>query len=152
MSKLGKSISIILLSLAFTMASAQDWVEESNEYTTVILKAQSQFVPEGASSLGLTEFDDSIMDLGPDLFARTTAVDQALVKQTGEWLSTSEDPKVIQDLLPRWIAAEKDWEQLRAEKIEKNTEKASEWEIYQSKKYIDLSKFKVHRLAKVQSA
>jgi len=42
--------------------------------------------------------------------------------------------KYFQDLLPRWIAAEKDWEQLRAEKIEKNTEKASEWEIYQSKK------------------
>ena len=84
MSKISKSISIILLSLVFATASARDWVDESNEYTTVVLKAQSQFQPEGASRLGLDEFDESIMDLGPDLFARTTAVDRALVEQTRE--------------------------------------------------------------------
>ena len=72
-------MSTILLSLVFTTATAQDWVDESNEHTTVVLKAQSQFQPEGATSLGLTEFDESIMDLGPDLFARTTAVDRKLV-------------------------------------------------------------------------
>jgi hypothetical protein len=43
-------------------ASTRDWVGESNGYTTVILKAQSQFQPEGASSLSLDEFDESIMD------------------------------------------------------------------------------------------
>ncbi|HEY5775580.1 MAG TPA: DUF885 domain-containing protein [Xanthomonadales bacterium] len=88
----------ILLSLVFTTASARDWVDESNEYTTVVLKAQSQFQPEGASGLGLTEFDDSIMDLGPDLYARSIAVDEELVAQTSAWLRTSENPKVIQDL------------------------------------------------------
>ena len=98
MSKLNKFMSTILLSLVFATASAQDWVSESDEYTTVVLKAQSQFQPEGATSLGLTEFDESIMDLGPDLFARTTAVDRELIEQTGEWLRTSENPKVIQDL------------------------------------------------------
>lgn len=98
MSKIRKSISILLLSLVFATAYAQDWVDESNEYTSVILKAQSQFQPEGASSLGLTEFDDEIMDLGPDLFSRTVDVDRALVKQTREWLRTTENPKVVQDL------------------------------------------------------
>ncbi|MGA9575039.1 MAG: DUF885 domain-containing protein [Lysobacterales bacterium] len=98
MRKIYQSISIILLSLVFATAYAQDWVAESDAYTTQILKAQSQFQPEGASSLGLAEFDESIMDLGPDLFARTIAVDEALVEQTQEWLRTSEDPRVIQDL------------------------------------------------------
>ena len=93
-----KFTAAILLSLVCVTASAQDWVDESNEYTTVVLKAQSQFQPEGATSLGLTEFDESIMDLGPDLFARSTAVDRELVVQTREWLRTSENPKVIQDL------------------------------------------------------
>jgi len=93
-----KLTSTILLSLVCATASAQDWVEESNEHTTVVLKAQSQFQPEGASSLGLTEFDESIMDLGPDLFARSTAVDRELVVQTQAWLRTTENPKVIQDL------------------------------------------------------
>ena len=38
------------------------------------------------------------MDLGPDLFARTVAVDMELLEMTQEWLRTSENPKVIQDL------------------------------------------------------
>ena len=98
MNRLNKIISAVLLSLIFATASAQQWVEESNEHTNVVLKAQSQFQPEGATSLGLTEFDDSVMDLGPDLYARTIAVDKELVQMTDEWLRTSENPKVIQDL------------------------------------------------------
>jgi len=98
MNKVIRFTSILLLCLVFATASAQDWVKESDEHTTVVLKAQSQFQPEGASSLGLTEFDESIMDLGPDLFARTTAVDKKLVKQTQLWLQSTENPKVIQDL------------------------------------------------------
>jgi hypothetical protein len=98
MNRKSKFVSTFLLILVFATASAQDWVEESNEYTTVVLKAQSQFVPEGASSLGLTEYDESIMDLGPDLYARSTEVDRALVEQTREWLRTAEHPRVIQDL------------------------------------------------------
>ena len=42
--------------------------------------------------------------------------------------------KYFQDLLPQWIAAEKEWDQLRAEIIGKNPDKSSEWEIYQEKK------------------
>ncbi len=98
MNKISQFASTLLLSLVFVSAHARDWVEESNEYTTVVLKAQSQFVPEGASSLGLTEYDESIMDLGPDLYARTREVDRALVEQTREWLRTAENPRVIQDL------------------------------------------------------
>jgi hypothetical protein len=98
MKKINNFTWAILLSLVFTTASAQDWVKESDEYTTVVLKAQSQFQPEGASSLGMTEFDESTMDLGPDLYARSIAVDEELVEQTREWLRTAENPKVIQDL------------------------------------------------------
>ncbi len=42
--------------------------------------------------------------------------------------------KYFQDLLPQWIAAEKEWDQLRAEIIGENPDKSSEWEIYQEKK------------------
>ena len=98
MNTISKFTSLILLSLVFTTVSAQQWVEESNEHTTVVLEAQSQFQPEGATRLGLTQFDGSIMDLGPDLFTRTIAVDEELVELTREWLRTSENPMVTQDL------------------------------------------------------
>jgi hypothetical protein len=98
MTSIIKLTYLILLSLVFTTVSAQEWVEESNQHTTVVLEAQAQFQPEGATRLGLTQFDESIMDLGPDLFARTLAVDEELVELTREWLRTTENPMVIQDL------------------------------------------------------
>lgn len=98
MNSISKLTCLILLSLVFTTLSAQEWVEESNQHTTVVLEAQSQFQPEGATRLGLTQFDESIMDLGPDLFTRTIAVDEELVELTREWLRTTENPMVIQDL------------------------------------------------------
>jgi hypothetical protein len=93
--------SAIFLSLACLAAYAQDsqdWVKESDAHTMVVLKAQGQFQPEGVSGLGLTEFDADIIDLKPGLFDRTVAVDKGLIAQTQEWLRTTENPKVIQDL------------------------------------------------------
>jgi hypothetical protein len=98
MNKISKITLTSLLSLVTATASAQQWVEESNEHTNVVLKAQSQFQPEGATGLGLTEFDASVLDLGPDLFARSVAVDKEMIEMTREWLRTTENPKVIQDL------------------------------------------------------
>jgi hypothetical protein len=90
--------AFVVLTGVSTSALAMDWVEESDKHTQVILKAQSQFQPEGASGLGLAEFDEAIFDLGPDLFERSTAVNRELVEMTKEWLKTAENPKVIQDL------------------------------------------------------
>ena len=81
-----------------TQADAQDWVEESDKHTQAVIKAQSRFDPESASSLGLDEFDAMIMDIGPRLFERSTAVDRELVELTRQRLRTAEHPKVIQDL------------------------------------------------------
>jgi hypothetical protein len=89
---------LLCLPLVISSALAQDWVEESNEYTQVVLKAQVQFQPEGGSSLGMSEFDEQVIDLAPNLFERTTAEDRKLVAMTQEWLKTAEHPKVIQDL------------------------------------------------------
>ena len=81
-----------------TQAPAQDWVKESDEHTQAVIKAQSRFDPEAASGLGLDEFDAMIMDIGPRLFERSTAVDRELVELTRQRLRTAEHPKVIQDL------------------------------------------------------
>jgi hypothetical protein len=94
----GKITLALLLCLASVAAYAQEWVKESNEHTRVVLKAQSQFQPEGASGLGLTEFDTAVMDLEPDVYARSIAVDQALLAKTQDWLRTTENPKVLQDI------------------------------------------------------
>ncbi|MFT5371291.1 MAG: hypothetical protein ACI9H8_001820 [Lysobacterales bacterium] len=89
---------LLCLPLMISNVLAQDWVEESDEYTQVVLKAQVQFQPEAGSSLGMSEFDEQVVDLQPNLFERTTAEDRKLMGMTQEWLRTAEHPKVIQDL------------------------------------------------------
>jgi hypothetical protein len=84
--------------MAVSTALAQDWVEQSNEYTNVVLEAQVKFVPEAGTGLGLAAYDEQIIDLGPDLYERTRTQDLELVAMTQEWLQTAEHPKVIQDL------------------------------------------------------
>ena len=74
MIKISKFTSAILLSLIFVTASARDWVEESNEYTTVVLNAQVKFQPEAGTRLGLSQYDELIRDLEPDLFERMVTV------------------------------------------------------------------------------
>jgi len=101
MKTMKKLTSALFLGLFFTAAQAQDsqdWVKESDAHTMVVLKAQGQFQPEGVSGLGLTKFDSDIIDLKPDLFNRTVAVDKGLIEQMQEWLGTTERAKVIQDL------------------------------------------------------
>ena len=89
---------LLILPVIPTQTHAQDWVDESNQHTQVVLEAQSRFVPEAASNLGLDEFDSMILDIGPRLYERSSAVDRELVDLTLERLRTAEHPKVIQDL------------------------------------------------------
>jgi hypothetical protein len=96
---LKKAIPALLFLPVFTsQVIAQDWVEESNEFTNVVLNAQVKFQPEAGTRLGLNQYDELIRDLGPDLFERVRAEDLKLVRLTEKWLRTAENPKVIQDL------------------------------------------------------
>ena len=79
-------------------AEGQEWVQESNATTGLILQAQGALVPEMATSLGLEEFDDAIMDLRPDLHARSQAQSRQLLELVEERRRQTEHPKVLQDL------------------------------------------------------
>jgi len=94
---------LAMLGIAMTILNAMaqadtDWVEESNQHTRMVLKAQAAFVPEGATGLGLDEFDEQILDLRPDLYARANRTDRELAEMTRERKRTTEHPKVMQDL------------------------------------------------------
>ena len=89
---------LLALAVLSSQALAQDWVDESNQHTQVVLNAQVQFQPEAGTSLGMSEYDEMILDLGPGLFERSLAEDRKLLGLTRDWLRTAEHPKVIQDL------------------------------------------------------
>ena len=78
--------------------SAPAWVATSNRYANALLETEAQFGPEGASSVGLTQYDGLAADLGPDLDKRRRA---ALVKAKADLqagLARERDSNVRQDL------------------------------------------------------
>ncbi|HSM68577.1 MAG TPA: DUF885 domain-containing protein [Xanthomonadales bacterium] len=91
-------LSLALFCHGAVAEQADDWVAMSDEHTRRVLEAQAAFAPEGAANLGLEQFDENIIDLGPDLHERSIRTDQELVALTRERLRTAEHPKLLQDL------------------------------------------------------
>ena len=92
-------VSFGMFLLAATAATAQtDWVEESNRYATMVLEAQGEFAPEGASALGLSDFDDRIFDLQSGYRdRRATRYGEVIAELRAEFEETTH-AKIRQDL------------------------------------------------------
>ncbi|AHX14684.1 hypothetical protein CH75_16885 [Dyella jiangningensis] len=74
------------------------WIERSNTDAKVLLDVLARFNPEFASQIGVPGYDDKVVDLKPDVDARTRA---ALVEAKGKlekMLATEKDENVRQDL------------------------------------------------------
>jgi uncharacterized protein (DUF885 family) len=77
---------------------APAWIAASNAYAQILLRAQAEFSPEMASSVGLPGYDDKVSDLGPGYAARERAALSAARTQLQQALATQRDPNVRQDL------------------------------------------------------
>jgi uncharacterized protein (DUF885 family) len=83
---------------AASARSAPAWVATSNRYANALLEVEAQFAPEGASSVGLAQYDGLASDLSPDVDERRRA---ALVKAKADLqagLARERDANVRQDL------------------------------------------------------
>ena len=83
---------------AQTAATPPAWVVRSNADAQVVLDTLARFNPEFASQVGIPGYDDKVVDLKPDLDARSRA---ALLKAKGQlekMLATEHDANVQQDL------------------------------------------------------
>ncbi|MEP6634962.1 MAG: DUF885 family protein, partial [Luteimonas sp.] len=74
------------------------WVDKSNEYAMVLIKAQAAFAPEGFSFFGIPGYDDQVTDLNPGTTERFRAATAAAKTQLEQKLQTERDPNVRQDL------------------------------------------------------
>jgi hypothetical protein len=83
---------------ATTSKPAPDWVNTSNGYAQILLKAQLAFQPEGATFFGVPGYDDKVADLGPDNTARFQKATAEAKATLQEKLRLERDPNVRQDL------------------------------------------------------
>ncbi len=78
--------------------AAPAWVAQSNADAQVLLKALAQFNPEFASRFGLPGYDDKVIDLKPNVEARSRAALTAARDTLRQDLAGEKDPNVRQDL------------------------------------------------------
>jgi len=97
-----KLIQIGLLALVAgtpaALADDADWVEQSNEYSQVVLEVFSKFSPEGAGSIGVDGLDEQVTDLGPGIYERSMEATRVVLAELQESQAKETNPKVRQDL------------------------------------------------------
>jgi uncharacterized protein (DUF885 family) len=81
-----------------TTKPASTWVDKSNEYAHVLLKAQLRFQPEGATFFGIPGYDDQVADLGPNNPARFRDATAEAKRKLQQALREEREPNVRQDL------------------------------------------------------
>lgn len=91
-------LAAALIGFAALACAQESWVEESNQHTMKMLQAGARFNPEGVAGLGVTGFDDQIVDLGENITARRLQDYTDRLAYLQEQLKTVEHPKVRQDL------------------------------------------------------
>jgi Bacterial protein of unknown function (DUF885) len=74
------------------------WIARSNEDARLLLEAEARFAPELAAQLGMTGFDDRILDLLPGHEERLRAALRGALAKIDDLRSREPDPLVAQDL------------------------------------------------------
>jgi uncharacterized protein (DUF885 family) len=95
---LALAVSLIATGTAQAETKTPTWIERSNTDAKVLLDVLAKFNPEFASQIGVPGFDDKVIDLKPDVDARSRA---AFVDTKGKlqtMLASEKDDNVRQDL------------------------------------------------------
>ena len=79
-------------------ATLPAWVVRSNENTQVLLAVLARFGPEGAAQIGVSGFDEQIIDLKPQINARANQATREAIQVLKGRLTAEKDPLVRQDL------------------------------------------------------
>ena len=74
------------------------WVERSNAYAQVLIRAEASFKPEAFSEFGIPGYDDQTVDLGPDNAKRFRAAVARAKSELQDKLQIEHDPNVREDL------------------------------------------------------
>ena len=74
------------------------WVERSNAYAQILIRAEASFKPEAFSEFGIPGYDDQTVDLGPDNAKRFRAAVAAAKAELQAKLQIEHDPNVREDL------------------------------------------------------
>jgi uncharacterized protein (DUF885 family) len=74
------------------------WVQKSNEAAKPLLEYIAKYTPENGSSLGIDQADTDVVDLKPNLYARSKQDGERIIQESQAKEASESDPKVRRDL------------------------------------------------------
>ncbi|WP_221029367.1 DUF885 domain-containing protein [Actomonas aquatica] len=94
-----RRLSLLLVATTcWLSAQTPSWVERSNEESQALVEVLGQFQPEMLTFLGLGDYHDQIIDLGPDRGARLRSAVMTVREHYRRRLEAEENPFVREDL------------------------------------------------------
>lgn len=95
---LALAVSLAAVGSAQAETKSPTWIERSNADAQVLLDVMAKFNPEFASQIGVPGFDDKVVDLKPDVDARSRAAFVDAKAKLEKMLADEKDANVRQDL------------------------------------------------------
>jgi uncharacterized protein (DUF885 family) len=74
------------------------WVQKSNEAAKPLLEYITKYTPEYGSSIGIDQADEAVVDLKPNLYARSQQDGQKIIQELQAKEPAESDPRVRRDL------------------------------------------------------
>lgn len=74
------------------------WVQKSNEAAKPLLEYITKYTPEYGSSIGIDQADEGVVDLRPNLYARSREDGEKIIQELQAKGACESDPKVRRDL------------------------------------------------------
>lgn len=95
---LALAVSLAAVGSAHADTPSPAWIERSNTDAKVVLDVMAKFNPEFASQIGVPGYDDKVVDLKPDVDARSRAAMADAKAKLEKMLASEKDENVRQDL------------------------------------------------------
>jgi hypothetical protein len=96
--RMGLLAAVGCIAIAGYAAGAPAWVQKSNEAAKPLLEYITKYTPESGSSIGIDQADEGVVDLKPNLYARSKEDGEKIIHQLQAEEASESDPKVRRDL------------------------------------------------------
>src|SRR6201998_1504503 len=96
--RIGLLAAVGCIAIAGYAGETRAGVQTSNQAAEPLLEYITKYTPENGSSIGIDQADEAVVDLKPNLYARSKEDGEKIVQQLHAKEATESDPDVLRDL------------------------------------------------------
>jgi uncharacterized protein (DUF885 family) len=96
--RMGLLAAVACVALASYADLPPAWVQKSNQAAKPLLDYMTKYTPENGSAIGIDQADEEVVDLKPNLYARSKEDGEKIVQELQAREASESDPNVLRDL------------------------------------------------------